>query len=47
MRYSTPKINQFNKFDKLLGQLLAVPHSEIKKKLEAEKEVKKQKKKTK
>jgi len=38
------KQNQFQKFNKLLTPLLEIPHSEIKAKLEAEKEAKKRKK---
>jgi hypothetical protein len=36
--------SEFNKFDTMTRELLKVPHSEIKAKLEAEKEAKKRKK---
>ena len=38
------KQNQFQEFNNLLSRLLETPHSEIKAKLEAEKEAKKRKK---
>ncbi len=40
------KPHEFSKFDKLMRQLIAVPHSEIKAKLDAEKAAKKRKPKT-
>lgn len=39
----TKRTPEFEKFDRAMGQLLSVPHSEIKKKLDAEKEEKKRK----
>jgi hypothetical protein len=35
---------EFQKFDKLLGRLLAVPHSELKAKLEEDKKAKEERK---
>ena len=39
--------NEFEKFDRAMGELLKVPHSEIKKKLDAEKAEKQKRKKAK
>jgi hypothetical protein len=38
------KTNEYKKFEELAGNVLAVPHSEIKAKLDAEKAAKKRKK---
>jgi len=38
------KRNEFRRFTGLVDQLLAVPHSEVKEKLDAEKQAKKRKK---
>ncbi len=38
------KSKEFQKFDQLMGELLKVPHSEIKRKLDAEKEEKRKRK---
>jgi len=40
-----PKSEEFEKFDKVMGGLLAVPYSELQKKLEDEKKAKAKKKK--
>lgn len=37
-------LNQYKRFEEFIGNLFAVPHSEIKAKLEAEKNAKKRKK---
>jgi hypothetical protein len=39
-----PKSSEFERFDRAMGELLKVPHSEIKKKLDAEKEEKRKRK---
>jgi len=39
----TKQNNEFEKFDSTMRQLMKVPHSEIKAKLDAEKKVKKRK----
>lgn len=41
------KSKEFEKFDRAMGELLKVPHSEIKKKLEAEKAEREKRKKAK
>ena len=41
------KTREFQKFDQMMGELLKVPHSEIKKKLEQEKAEKQKRKKAK
>jgi hypothetical protein len=38
------KVNEYNRFTELADKLLSVPHSEIKAKLDAEKNAKKRKK---
>jgi hypothetical protein len=38
------KTSEFEKFDRAMGELLKVPHSEIKKKLDAEKAEKRKRK---
>lgn len=40
-----PKETEFEKFDRVMGGLLTVPHSELQKKLEEERQVKQKKKK--
>jgi hypothetical protein len=47
MKASTSTSKEFNNFVELSDKLLSVPHAEIKAKLEAEKNVKAQKKKAK
>jgi len=39
-----PEKTEFEKFDRTMRELLKVPHSEIKEKLDAEKQAKKRKK---
>ena len=41
------KTQEVQKFDAMMGELLKVPHSDIKKKLDAEKEAKRKRKATK